>query len=138
MFRLIVCTAPVGASGSRLKTVAPFSSKRGSQLPVTKSLALVAVSLSDERILKGEFMRIIFLAPLILAACAQHHRENEGFQAVYLSGKAAAEFHALERCALYENLTHNTLIPALSVPGWDEPRTVKDEQGKIVLKVSPC
>jgi hypothetical protein len=81
----------------------------------------------------GEFMRIVFLAPLLLSACAGTAQSGP---AIYLHPKAKVDIVSSTGCLVAENLTDDVVVPLVNrEPG---EHTVLDETGRAALKVTPC
>lgn len=136
MFRLGACARVSMRSGSRLKTAAPFASYDGSQLPVTTSFALVAVSLLTNEFV-GEFMRIFTLTVACIAAgssspaSAGEERSLSPFTkigltagGVYIAPGESAEVTISRECKLLTNTDERVgfyITPALHV-AWPDAR----------------
>jgi hypothetical protein len=95
----------------------------------------VAVSiLTNEYV--GEFMRIIALLPLTLAACAGAAPNGT---AVYLYPGSKVELVHAGACSTQENISSTGIASAsLDTSTWAEQHTRTDQHGNEILAVSPC
>lgn len=81
----------------------------------------------------GTVIRMIFLAPFALTACAGASQLNS---AIYLHPKAKVDVVSSSGCVVAENMSDDMVVPLLKRKAGEH--TVYDESGRPALKVTPC